>query len=285
MQKKIVSVAVFAAMLFSFCIPSFSVSALDSTSDSGFYDTISELGLAETVLGDEQIYYYVAGKGIWSHDGIEDSCYLKALYIGDGVSFTMHSNLFFTDGTYQWSTSSDCGPPVIGSYYIQAQTTYYYDESYYDSGLLVLTDFYTNSDSDASVCQSYISNHNHITRIVNYSPPSGSTFGSIADHISGNGTSSDSSGDSFQLPDSWINGGETLPEGEIETFQGVDEDDALNQFDSLLTDSNSFFSDSSFLNCVGLFWSIIINFIDNLSAWVVVSLLMTFGLIAWVLGR
>lgn len=279
MQKKIVSVAVFAAMLFSFCIPSFSVSALDSTSDSGFYDTISELGLAETVLGDEQIYYYVAGKGIWSHDGIEDSFHLKALYIGDGESFTMHSNLFYTDGTYQWSTSSDCGPPVIGSYYIQAQTTYYYDESYYDSGLLVLTDFYTNSDSDATVCQSYISNHNHITRIVNYSPPSGSTLGSIADHISGNGTSSDSSGDSFQLPDSWINGGETLPSIEEPTFpSNFSPDNAIGYIDEYIVTI-----DDGTKSGIGFFWAVLTGCIDALGLWTYVFFALLLGLCAWLL--
>ncbi len=242
-----------------------------------FYETVGELGLAERVLADGEKYYYVSGTGPLTVDKVTSTVQYEAVYIASGDSFVCHSNLWYSDGTVKWSTTTR-NAPQIATDRINAQVTYFYDST--RSGVVTLTAFYSN---DKTAVQNVEINSSDCTNVVTtvYHPASaGATLGSIATEIAGGDQDATEPTGGFQLPDSWINGGETLAPAEPMTFESVDLDDAMQELESM-----EYTTPPDVLGAVGAFWYIFDGFVDASGLqWLVITSLVVV-LVAWFLGR
>lgn len=83
----------------------------------------------------------------------------------------------------------------------------------------------------------------------------------------------------FQLPDAWINGGQTLPAATEPTFpSGFDPEAAFSEFEDI-----TYEIDDGVKSGIGFFWEVLTRSIDALGIWSYVFFAMLFGLIFWFL--
>lgn len=239
-------------------------------------DTLAHYGLAETSL-DGTDWYYCAGPYMDS-TGNKSGQYCSALWIGGTAyrsvyygSASIPYSDYYTGGYPCDIVGSYVGYPYLASFYFSVRGGHYYLDTFMTDNV----DAFNRVDA-ATTEECFFADVSKASQIVI----------AYEDAVLPDPTEPTSSGsDGFQLPDGWVDGGETLPEAQISTFEGVNQEEALQQFETLVSDFDSVTTDASFLGSVGIFWAIITDFIDTLDVWIFVLLLMVFGLIAWFLGR
>lgn len=275
-MKKLCAVLA-SVTVFALSLPFLPVSAADVPDSAiAFESLMSNYGLSGTDISGKTVtfcYGVNASTGatqaaIW----IDNAGYKRVVASDGSVRF---------DGVYSyWFQFADawCGHPYMAQFWYSTSDDYQLVSfSSSDSGRV--TEIYNN-----------VSSVNTNYRDYTFITGSGTSLGGYYDDYTvqvspAPETTTATSSGGFQLPDDWISGGETLPAGEVETFEGVNESQALEDFSSILDDSSQLTTDSSFLGSVGLFWAIVQRMIDTLGVWVFVFAVMTLGIIAWVLGR
>ena len=300
--------ALCAALLTTICCVSFLIPVSASDSNLKYYlnrkydlDAIQALYpyyyqiYAHSSDGSEFLYYFF-------FDGEPQISYKTIKTVSRAVGVTVDN----VDGKIEYdSRTSDSTDNSYLSFKIDGNQI-----TYYHGGNLLYSFYYSSTSSSAKLIDYCASNFAMDWSKV-YNLGNGSTGNSVTNNFRYYGTSNSISstispgytdtteptteptdptepttdaGSSGQ-PDSWNSGGETLPAGEVDTFEGVNEEDALKEFESLVDNPDSVLSGTGFLDSVGLFWAIVLDFINSLDAMPVVIALMIFGLIAWVLGR
>lgn len=262
------------AVLAAVCSLSPVTSHAEESEHRSFYETVGELGLAETVLADGEMFYYVSGTFPLEVGNVTQTVQYEALYIGSGDSFTCHFNVWYRDGSQEWITQSR-GAPQIFSGYIAAQTYYYYDSSC--TGVVTLTAFYSNDQTAVQNVEINSSDYTNLVTAIYHPAHAGATLGSIATEISGGDQDATEPTGGFQLPEEWIDGGQTLPAATEPTFpSGFDPDSALQQFADI-----TYELDDGVKSGIGFFWAVLTRCIDALGVWTYVFFGMLFVLIIW----
>lgn len=124
---------------------------------------------------------------------------------------------------------------------------------------------------------------NEVSDIDGWNYSTSSTYEEFSNSlgVGSSGSTESTENPPFQLPDDWLNGGNTLESREPSTFENLDSDSALEEFEDL-TDVEF---ETSFLDAVSFYWTVVIGVIDALGIWVYVYVSMTILLIAFLLGR
>lgn len=199
--------------------------------------------------------------------------YCTCVWIGNNsYRAILDTNVAVPSMNYYQSSSYRCN---FNSRYVGAPdiATFYFDDA---TLLYTLHSVYTTSpgnyNSIASQRDTYF-----------LSEEAGSTVGEHIRYISSElvpvGPTEPTTG-GFQLPDSWINGGETLAPAEPMTFESVDLDDAMQELESM-----EYTTPPDVLGAVGAFWYIFDGFVDASGLqWLVITSLVVV-LVAWFLGR
>lgn len=147
--------------------------------------------------------------------------------------------------------------------------------------------YYSASDSQTLFISGYTDNLIFFNQYADCSDgwnfSTSSTYEEFSNSFGGGSSGSTESTENppFQLPDDWLNGGNTLETREPSTFENLDSDSALEEFENL-TDVEF---ETSFLDAVSFYWSVVIGVIDAMGIWVYVYVSMTILLIAFLLGR
>ena len=263
MYKQLTSVAVFAAMIFCLLSP-FSVSAAedDSYFKKNFDAICASYGLTGELSIDEN-FYYIYGR----QDGGSGNP-VSVLFVGSRwyraiwqENAAIPSYNYYT-GSASFSSSSDrCGHNNATMFYYNAtssQVQFLYGAT---DNLIIFNDV---SDIDG----------------WNYS--TASTFEEFSASLGGGSsdpTEPTSSG-GFQLPDSWINGGETLTPVEPITFESYDLDGTIEDFEDIEATAPN-----DVMGAVGAFWYIFDGFISATDLMWLVIISLVFVLLAWFFGR
>lgn len=231
----------------------------EELSSSMYDELISYYGLT----GDtgEDIVYYIYGRKNGGTGNPRSSLWVGA--ISYHCSYDLQSGSYsFSKGTFAIQLlDSYVGRSELGS-------AYWYEAS--SSQLAFISGFTDN----IRISEIYPNNNWTQTKSVTFEE-----FGSSLVPSPSEPTSSD--GPPFQLPDDWINGGNTLETRQPSTFENLDSDSALEEFENL-TDVEF---ETSFLDAVSFYWAVVIGVIDSMGIWVYVYVSMTILLIAFLLGR
>lgn len=261
MYKQLTSVAVFAAMIFCLLSP-FSVSAEDD--DSYFkknFDAIcASYGLSGEFSVDEN-FYYVYGR----QDGGSGNP-VSVLFVGGRwyraiwqESAAIPSYSFYT-GTAQFASATDrCGH--------NNATMFYYNPTSSQVKFL-----YGATDN--------LIIFNEVSDIDGWNYSTSSTYEDFSSSLGGSSdpTEPTTSG-GFELPDSWLNGGETLPSVEDPTFPtSFDPDEAFGYIEDYTVEI-----DEGTKSGIGFFWAVLTGVIGALGIWDYVFFALLMGLFAWVL--
>lgn len=261
MYKQLTSVAVFAAMIFCLLSP-FSVSAEED--DSYFkknYDAIcASYGLTGELSIDEN-FYYVYGR----QDGGSGNP-VSVLFVGGRwyraiwqQSAAVPSYSFYT-GTASFSSTTDrCGHNYA--------TMFYYNPTSSQVKFL-----YGSTDN--------LIIFNQVSDIDGWNYSTASTYEDFSSSLGGSSdpTEPTSSG-GFVLPDSWLNGGETLPSVEDPTFPAsFSPDEAFGYIEDYTVEL-----DEGTKSGIGFFWAVLTGVIGALGIWDYIFFALLMGLFAWVL--
>lgn len=251
--------------------PSFSVSAEDVVLSneemcSRMYDkTISEFSLS----GDtgESSVYFVYGVRCGSNIPVSSLVYNGSVY---ACEYNPGKDTY---STYTTTTFS------LGDSFVRAGFDLYY---YFNP-----SDFYDDTYDVIQFHYCYTDN----VRITEYYPDDSrfkfytfSTFEDISEGLksqiggsSGSTESTENSG--FELPDSWLNGGETLPAVEDPTFPAsFSPDEAFGYIEDYTVEL-----DEGTKSGIGFFWAVLTGVIGALGIWDYVFFSLLMGLLVWVL--
>lgn len=272
MYKQLRSLSVFAVMIFCLLSP-FSVSAESSEVVSNeemcsrMYDqTILDFGLS----GDtgESPVYFVYGVRCGSNIPVSSLVYNGTVYSCE-----------YNSGKDSYSTYTSSVFSLGDSYVRAGYDLYYYfnPSDFFDDTYDVIQFHYCYTDN---------------VRITEYYPDDSrfkfytfSTFEDISEGLksqiggsSGSVESTENSG--FELPDSWLNGGETLIPVEPITFESYDLDGAIEDFEAIEATAPN-----DVMGAVGAFWYIFDGFISATGLMWLVIISLVFVLLAWFFGR
>lgn len=243
--------------------PSFSVSAEDvvlsneELSSSMYDELISYYGLT----GDtgEDIVYYIYGR---KNGGTGNP--RSSLWVG---AYSYHCSYDLQTGSYSFSK---------GTFAIQLY------ESYVGRSELGSAYWYEASSSQLAFISGW-SDNIRISEIYpnnNWTQTQSVTFEEFGSSLAPE-PSEPSSTDAplFQLPDSWLNGGETLPSVEDPTFPtSFDPDEAFGYIEDYTVEI-----DEGTKSGIGFFWAVLTGVIGALGIWDYVFFALLMGLFAWVL--
>ena len=280
MLKKILSMCA-AVALISLSISPASVSAdvVDDSYVGGvttlyrdmLEDTLVHYGLAETSL-DGTDWYYCAGPYL-DGSGNKSGQYCSALWIGGTAYRTVYYGSasipysdYYTGGYPCDIVGSYVGHPYLASFYFSVRGGQYYLDTFMTDNV----DAYNRIDA-ATTEECFFAEVSNVSGIVS----------AYEDAFLPDPTEPTSSGsDGFRLPDSWINGGETLAPAEPVTFESVDMSGALAEIESM-----EYTTPPDVLGAVGAFWYIFDGFVTATDLmWLVITSLVVV-LVAWFLGR
>ena len=279
MLKKILSMCA-AVALISLSVSPASVSAdvVDDTYVGGvntlyrdmLEDTLAQYGLADTALDGTD--WYFCGGPYMDKSGNKTGQYCTALWLGGtayrctyyGTASVPYSD-YYTGGYSFDISGSYVGHVYLAAFYFSVRWDYYLDFFMTDN-----VDAFNRIDA-ATTEECFFAEVSSASEIVT----------AYEDAVLPDPTEPTISGsDGFQLPDSWINGGETLAPAEPVTFESVDMSGALAEIESM-----EYTTPPDVLGAVGAFWYIFDGFVTATDLmWLVITSLVVV-LVAWFLGR
>lgn len=251
------------------------------TTNAGYVDEYvgGENGLYADMLSDTLEYYNLSDTAATTDMtfavGSNLGVYCTCIWIGNtGYRTIVNSNYAIPEPQYYKGdygcrhSTSWVGAPYLCQFYYDDNGNNYYLQS-------VWTTSPGNYNTIASQRDTYF-----------LSDADGSTVGDLVVRIAGDLLPEDptepttTASGGFQLPDSWINGGETLAPAEPMTFESVNLDDAMQELESM-----EYTTPPDVLGAVGAFWYIFDGFVDASGLqWLVITSLVVV-LVAWFLGR
>ncbi len=87
----------------------------------------------------------------------------------------------------------------------------------------------------------------------------------------------------FTLPEEWVNGGETLAPGQVETFGDVDQEEALNVLESVNFDEVT--NNTGISSAMGFIWAMTEEFLSSFGLSAISLVIIVLLILAWAFGR
>lgn len=271
-MKKMLSICAAVALIL--------LGASPLTTSAGYVDDYvgGENGLIRDMLSDTLEQYDLSGVASTTDVtyvfGSYGGWYCTCIWIGsesyrteiDTTAAVPVPNYYHSSSYACAFNSSYVGHPYMAAFYFDDENDYYRLQS-----------VYTTSPGNYNAIASQRNTHF-------LSEEAGATIGEnvwfIASELVPSDPTEPATSGGFQLPDSWINGGETLAPAEPMTFESVNLDDAMQELENM-----EYTTPPDVLGAVGAFWYIFDGFVDASGLqWLVITSLVVV-LVAWFLGR